>query len=450
MKTIIKLKKIKMKKLVSAFLIVLPLLAMAQPVDKEQGDIEIEINDTKVVIEAEDLEGLSELDLNNLITEATKMAMTIQKQHEELTAQVDQQLAQGEISEAAAAERKDLINERTEESMELVGEVLENWGERYEERMEVWEEEFETSIEAWEDEVEARAARGDYSFPPLPPIPAVPSTGTKVIVETEGDSTRVVIIDENGIRIQQGEDGEEPFALRWEEGDDDNTFYFDDDEGNNHEHKVSATEGYGDIHFGFVQMLTGGTDFITSGDEELNFFRSNEFSIGFGGKTRIGNVSSPLYVKYGLEISWYDFVFRNSSTYIQKDSAETTIGPDMSGTIRPSKSKYKTVYWNVPVMLQLDFSEGNARDEGFTLGVGGYVGIRGSFKRKMTFSSDVVSDAKEVLKDPFFSNQYRYGVMGQIGFGSFKITSKYDLNSFFQDGNGPDYQMASLTIGYTW
>lgn len=436
-----------MKKLACALMITLPFLGYAQPTDKDKGqkDVEIEINDTKVIIEAEDLEGLSQLDLNNLISEATKMAMTIQKQHDELIAQVDQQLAQGEITEEEAARRKELINERTEESMELVGEVLENWGERYEERMEAWGDEYEASIEAWEEEVEARAEKGDYSFPPLPPIPPVPSSGdTRTIVESDGDSSRTVIIDEDGIRIQRSEDGDEPFALRWEEEDEE---HYDDS--GEHKSSNSATEGYGDIHFGFVQMLRGGDEFITDGDEELNFFHSNDFNIGFGGKTRIGKVNSPLYIKYGLEIAWYDFVFRNSSTFIQKDEDGVSIGPDTIGNIRPSKSKYKTVYFNVPVMLQLDFSEGNARDQGFTLGVGGYMGIRGGFKRKMTFSSDVLSDAKEVLKDPFYSNQYRYGVMAQIGFGSFKITSKYDINNFFQDRRGPDYQMASITIGWT-
>ena len=438
-------KTLKMKRLFSLLLLI-PFLGMAQPTDdKKEKDVEIEINDTKVVIEAEDLEGLSELDLNNLIGEATKMAMTIQKQHDELIAQVDKQLAQGEITEEEAVRRKELINERTEESMELVGEVLENWGEQYEERMEVWEEAYESSIEAWEEEVEARAERGDFSFPPFPPIPPVPAPDhSTVIIESEGDSTRMVIIDEDGIRIQEGADGEEPFALRWD-GDDE--VYYDD---NDDDYTPSATDGYFDIHFGFVQMMANGSDFINSGDEELNFFRSNDFNMGFGGKTRIGKANSPFYIKYGIEIGWYDFVFRNSATFIQKNMDSTFISPDTSGITRPSKSKYKTVYWTIPVMLQLDFSEGNARDEGFTLGVGGYVGIRGGFKRKMTFSNDVVSDAKEVLKDPFYSNQYRYGVMGQIGFGSFKITGKYDLNKFFQEGKGPDYQMASITIGYTW
>ena len=438
-----------MKKLAGALLIVLPLMGIAQPSDtiKKQKDVEIEINDTKVIIEAEDLEGLSQMDLNNIVNEAARMAMTIQQQHEALTAQVDQQLAQGEITQEEAARRKEAINERTSESMELVGEVLENWGERYEERMELWEEEFEASIEAWEEEVEARAERGEYTFPPLPPVPPVPPMGNdQRKITVEGDSSRMVIIDEEGIRIQKSEDGEEPFALRWEEEEEEYETSDDDDR----DYSGSATEGYGDIHFGFVQMLSGGTEFITSGDQELNFFRSNEFNIGFGGKTRIGREASPLYVKYGLEIAWFDFVLRNSATYIQKFQDSVAIAPDPADNIRPSRSKYKTVYFNVPVMLQLDFSGANSRDEGFTLGVGGYAGIRAGFKRKMTYSSDVVNDAEEVLKDPFFSNQYRYGVMGQIGFGSFKITSKYDLNSFFQDGRGPDYQMASITVGYTW
>ena len=436
-----------MKKLVCALMISLPMVGFAQPTDKDKNkkDVEIEINDTKVVIEAEDLEGLSELDLNNLIREATQMAMTIQKQHEELIAQVDKQLAQGEISEEEAARRKELINERTEESMELVGEVLENWGERYEERMEAWEEEFEASIEAWEEEVETRADEGDYSFPPLPPIPPVPAPGeTTVIVESDGDSTRMVIIDEDGIRIQKGEDGEEPFALRWEEEDE----HYDDS--GDHNHSSSATDGYGDFHFGFVQQMRNGNEFITGGPEELNFFRSNDLSIGFGAKTRIGKPTSKFYIKYGLESSWVDFVFRNNNQNVAlvKDGNMTMVQNDT--TVIMSKSKYKAWYFNIPVMLQFDFSENGRRDEGFTIGVGGYAGICANFKRRLWYDGVVYSDVRETIKDEFFANQFRYGVMGQIGFGSFKITSKYDLNKFFQDGQGPDYQMASISIGWTW
>ncbi len=438
----------KMKKILCALAISIPMVGMAQPTDKdkEQTDIEIEINDTKVVIEAEDLEGLSELDLNNLIREATKMAMTIQNQHEELMAQVDQQLAQGEINEEEAAERKELINERTEESMELVGEVLENWGERYEERMEVWEEEYERSIEAWEEEVEMRTDRGDYTFPPLPPIPPVPSPGTQVIVEGDGDSTRMVIIDEDGIRIQQGEDGEEPFALRWE--DDEDVEYYDDS--GDDDRVYDATDGYGDMHFGFVQQMRNGTDFITSGAEELDFFRSNDFSMGFGAKTRIGKPGSKFYVKYGLESSWVDFVFRrNNTNSLLAKTADSAFVVDTTG-INMTKSKYKAWYFNVPIMFQIDLSEDGRRDEAFTLGVGGYAGICVNFKRRLWYDGELYSDNKETVKDQFYANQFRYGLMAQIGFGSFKITSKYDLNKFFQDGKGPDYQMASISVGYTW
>ena len=265
-----------------------------------------------------------------------------------------------------------------------------------------------------------------------------------MIVESDGDSTRMVIIDEDGIRIQKGEDGEEPFALRWEDEED----YYDDS--GSRSKKISATEGYGDFHFGFVQQMRNGNEFITDGLEELDFFRSNDVSIGFGAKTRIGKPTSKFYIKYGLETSWVDFVFRrnNQNALLVKDNGVAEVVND--STVIMGKSKYKAWYFNVPVMLQLDFSEGGSRDESFTIGVGGYAGICANFKRRLWYDGPVYNDVRETIRDDFFANQFRYGLMGQIGFGSFKITSKYDLNKFFQNGKGPDYQMASISIGWTW
>ncbi|MDZ7845555.1 MAG: outer membrane beta-barrel protein [Owenweeksia sp.] len=114
-----------------------------------------------------------------------------------------------------------------------------------------------------------------------------------------------------------------------------------------------------------------------------------------------------------------------------------------------TKSKYKIAYADVPVMLQLDFSEPGERDESFTIGAGGYAGVRMSASVKQKYSSDIYQDAKEKRKDSFFTNQFRYGLMGQIGFGSFKITTRYDLNSYFQEGKGPNYQIGQVSIGWT-
>ncbi len=422
----------------------------AQPDDqKKKEDVEIQIDGNKVTIEAEDFEGLSAIDLNTIIREVTKQATKIQQQQQELLAKVDKQLANGEITEEEAEEMRDKINERTEENMEMIGELMEAWGETYEAKMEAWGEEYEARLEAWEAEMDERTKKDGSAatMPPLPPMPPMPPAGES---SSKGQK---IIINEDGIVIKKGDDGEEPFAWKFnEDNDDDNEDEgTSDEDGNTTEKKksIERTIGYGTINLGFNQQLAGGTDFISNGPEELDFWRSREFNLGFGGKTRIGSPYSKLYVLYGAEFSWHGFRLNNNNLLMQNaDSAY--IGSGMDTTRSIDRSSYHIAYFTVPVMLQLDFSKLGKTDESFTLGVGGYAGVRLGAKRKLEFNSPAYDDGEEKIKDDFFTEQFRYGLMAQVGWDSFKITAKYDLNNFFKENAGPDYQMASVTLGFVF
>lgn len=417
-----------------------------QPTDKEKKEVEIAIEDNRVIIEAEDMSELSQLDLNQILREVAKRSQMVMKQRQELLAKVEEQLAKGEITEEQADEMREMINERTEESMETIGEFMEVWGDHYEERMEAWEAEYEAKIAEWEAEVEARSEAGEFVVPPFPPLPEIPAAPA-----VPGDN-RKVIINEDGITIRNGKDGEEPFAFRFENEDHDRhrehgEDHDDDDDDDDDDH-FDATDSYFDIHFGFNQQLDGGSDFLTSGAEELNFWKSTAFELGMGAKTRIGSPASKLYIKYGGEFSWHNFRLTDDNI-IMKGSDSVMFGE--SALYRNiDKSKYHVAYFNVPVMLQLDFSDVGDRDEAFTLGVGGYAGVRINAKRKLEYQNEAFRDIEEKSKSDFFINQFRYGLMSQIGFGSFKITGKYDLNSFFEKDKGPDYQMAAIMVGFTW
>ena len=426
-----------MKKLAIAGLLSVAYLgAWAQPDDKkkEKEEVEIEINGSTVTIEADDLEKLSEVDLNTIIREVTTRSIQIQQQRKELLAEVDRQEEAGEITPEQAEEMREMINEHTEESMEVIGELMEAWGENYEERMEAWAEEYEESMEAWEEEVEARAEAGNFEIPPLPPIPPLPDSAPP-------KKSQKIIINEDGIIVQKGEDGEEPFALKFNDEDDEG------DEPNSKPKSIDRTEGYFDINWGFNQQLAGGSEFITDGPEELNFWSSNEFNLGFGGKTRVGSPYSKFYIKWGGEFSWHGFrLLQNNS--LQRDANDNTVIQMDSGKV-VDKSKYKIAYFNVPVMFQLDFSDVGKTDKSFTVGLGGYAGVRLGNKRVLHYSTEVYSNIEEKAKTDFNTNQFRYGLMAQVGWDSFKITAKYDLNTFFKENRGPDYQMASITFGFT-
>lgn len=414
--------------------------AWAQPDDKKKDEtVEIEISGNKVTIQADDMENLSEVDLNTIIREVTMRSIQIQKQQQELLAQVDKQEANGDITHEQAEEMREMINEHTEESMEMVGELMEAWGDSYEERMEAWGDEYEASMEAWEAEVEARTEAGNYQMPPLPPLPPLPPASASA--PEDGKKSQKIIINEEGIIIQKGENGEEPFAWKFDEDDD------TDDEPSNRPRKIDRTNGYFDINWGFDQQLAGGSSFITDGPEELDFWRSHVFDFGFGGKTRVGSPYSKFYIKWGGEFSFNGFRLLENNT-LQKDAnGDVVIQADSGKAV--DKSKYNIAYFSVPVMLQLDFSDVGQMDESFTIGVGGYAGVRLSSRRVLRYSTPQYSEIKEDIKGDLNTNQFRYGVMAQIGWDAFKITAKYDLNSFFKEGKGPDYQVAAITFGFT-
>ena len=101
-------------------------------------------------------------------------------------------------------------------------------------------------------------------------------------------------------------------------------------------------------------------------------------------------------------------------------------------------------------MLQFDFSEAGDRDEAFTIGVGGYGGVRLMAKRELEYSPPVYRKVEEKAYDDFFTNQFRYGLMAQVGYKSFKVTASYDMNEFFRDNKGPGaYNMMNVTLGFS-
>ncbi|MDZ7845556.1 MAG: hypothetical protein U5L96_01555 [Owenweeksia sp.] len=267
----------------------------SQPTGTEKEKVEIEINENRVTIEADDLQGLSQVDINQIVREVTERAKAITAQHTELMAQVDRRLAQGDISEEQAADMRAMITKRTEESMEAIGNLMEVWGEQYEERMEAWEEDYEAAMEGWEEEVEARAEKGDFSVPPLPPLPAIPAPDVNYEVEEFKNGQRKVVINAKGIRIEEGPNGEKTVSIGFEDDDE-----VEEEERDEDKDDQGHTDGYFDINFGYNQMLRDGQNFITSGSEELNFWGSNVFDLGAGWKTCIWQAKECVICKV-----WY-------------------------------------------------------------------------------------------------------------------------------------------------
>ncbi len=436
-----------MKKTIMCGLLTLGVMGLqAQSDTTNNKDVEIKVLENSVTIELENLNSLSSLDLNKVVREISETAAAIQRQRQEMLAQIDKQEANGEITAEEAEEMREMINERTEENMELLGDVMELWGENYEAQWEAWEEKYEAEMEAWEEQYEANIEAG-RPVPPVPPVPPFPKSKAPD-TNTKTDTirrSRKIIISDDGIEIHEGKEGDKPFAFRFKDDDDGNDS-LSPGSGDRKRKKIKTTTGYFDINFGFNVQMEDGQFIVVNDPAELNLWKSTQFELGAGWKTRLGNPYSKWYLKYGLEISWHNFRLKGDNTLQTTDSLAFFASDNEKQVTR---SKYLMTYFNVPVMFQLDFSDVGKTDDAFTLGLGGYAGVRVDFDRKIDFKNALNQEVEEDTDGDFFTNQFRYGLMAQLGFDSFKITAKYDLNSFFQEDRGPNYNMASIAIGLT-
>ena len=217
------------------------------------------------------------------------------------------------------------------------------------------------------------------------------------------------------------------------------------------DYKAQKTHNYGEIYFGWNNWRnSNGTATIVEGDNtttELDGWPSTTWGFGFGGDTQLG--TGKFSVRYGLQFNWHYFRLKGN-TVITKDTATngTIFEPAKEGNFK--KSVYRIIYMDVPVMFHY-YSKPRGEYGGLSLGVGGYGGVRIGSSHKAVYD-DVFNDkAKDVLHNNYFSNPFRYGVMAQIGYGSFRLTGKMDMSFLFDQSKiTPDYKIGTLTLGWVF
>jgi len=418
--------------------------AQAQKDTSASQSIDIEVEDTQIRISTEGAMEMDSAAMQDFIYRITELAQVLQQQaaegqqelgklraEEELNQEDYERLARNlnESLRAGAQQLEELINTGNEEAWE-------EWSERYAEQMNDWLDNLEDNPSA--------------PLPAMPPPPQVEPTEPADSAMARSGQGKTIIISSDGIEITPG-NGDKPLVLRFKDIDPRKHDEDDDDDewGWNSEGNQSRTTSLVGFHYGFNQLLANGDAFIQSGTDEQNFWRSNDVALDFLQKIRIGKVNSPLYLKTGIGVSWHDFVLQGNNRFDFDANGAAVFVADTVNSL--DRSKIKTVYLNVPLIFQLDFTKDEYDvNEGFVLGLGAYGGIRAGGKRKLEYRNAAYREVEEISKGDLNINQFRYGLLAEAGWGNFRITGKYDLNSFFQDGEGADYQLFSVALGFTW
>lgn len=376
--------KTKTLKLTLAFLagLLLSMPTFAAGVPGGEGDtVIIESNGTKIMIQTDsssDLNGLSSVDINRMVQEITKAMTAASSEMAREMAEIERAKAAGEISDKEAEERQAAAEEELERQVEAM------------------EEELEAQMEALEmlgEEMERR-----------------------VIIETMDD-------DDNDFDFDWDDEGD------WD-NDDDDDWEWDvelDDGGKN--------VGYFDFTIGLNNYLNEDGQFPTAGDDGYALKTwSMHWGLGFGAKSRLGNETSPAHIKYGVEMAWTNYNYEGTFVPVKTDD-EVIFVDNIQSSYDKNKMNVTTI--NIPLMLQLDFSDNRATENGFNLGIGGYAGFRIGSNSKFKYRDDNNDKVNMKTKSDFYLNDFQYGLQAQIGVAGVNFFARYALNDLFQENRGP-------------
>lgn len=471
-------------------------LVATVPALQAQADegIEVQVSGASLQINSEKIRGLERQEALELASFATDALSRLQSHHYAMSEGIEALEEAGALSAEASQEAMEGLTARNQTVQKVLEELLETHGTQ-QEPVNKWLEQHVLLGERWQKEVKKDPGRATD----VPPVGIPAAVGGAL----EEDKTQVVVSNTGVViyRYQEGGEKVEIFRLgeptdeaednqeaerremkrlarrmdslkevmerkaeeveKEAEAEADSAESLEDSAGDalsflekrglgsdSKSKKLERTESYLDIGFGFNQNLEDGQFLVQDIPGETNFWKSSYFHLGTGGKTRLGNPYSKLYLKYGIDFSWNTFHPIGSDVLRRGDTA-AFFGPVDTGQSYET-NKFSIAYFNVPVMFQLDFSEVGERDEAFTLGLGGYAGIRMRGKRELEYATPTFERVEEEVRDDFYTSQFRYGLMAEMGYGNFKLRAQYDLNPFFRESRGPAYNLASLGLTFTF
>lgn len=201
------------------------------------------------------------------------------------------------------------------------------------------------------------------------------------------------------------------------------------------------------IAFGLNNLITEGESFDHS---QFRVGGSRFFEIGWAWKTSVFPDQNWFRIKYGLSFQFNGLKPIGNQYF-------TTIGDETELQEFPhplSKSKLRMDNLVLPLHFEFGSYEVKERASGttylkegkFKAGIGGYAGVNLNTRQKLKFKENG-SNRKEKLKDSYNTSNMIYGISGYIGWSSFSLYAKYDLNPIFRN-NPVDQRNISVGLRF--
>ncbi len=168
-------------------------------------------------------------------------------------------------------------------------------------------------------------------------------------------------------------------------------------------------------------------------NSSLNFnLNFSQISVGFS--RHAGFVS-------GIGINWNNYRFENrNSIGVGSDGTISMTTP--TGTVPVKKSKFGTLYLNVPALLEFQIPAGYSNHLNVAAGVIG--GLKLNAWTKVVFEDG----EKSRTNGDYKLNLLRGGVTARFGYQNFMLYGTYYLTPWFQESKGPNgYNLEPFEIG---
>ncbi len=179
-------------------------------------------------------------------------------------------------------------------------------------------------------------------------------------------------------------------------------------------------------------------------DYDLRTLGSRFVSLGW---VRSANVTkgknSRLAVDFGIDFSWYNFMFEGNNVAKMNEAAQRVEFPVFQRDNTPvdlSKSKLTASFVNFSIMPVVYFSNSAVS----YIGVGAYGGYR---LDSYTKTKEASGGSKDHASAGFYLNNFRYGASFEVGLRKFPdFFVNYDLNQVFRTNSGPQVNAISFGI----
>ena len=179
-------------------------------------------------------------------------------------------------------------------------------------------------------------------------------------------------------------------------------------------------------------------------DYDLSTLGSRFVSLGW---VRSANLTkgknSRLAVDFGVDFSWYNFMFEGNNVAKMSDATQRVEFPVFQRDNTPvnlSKSKLTASFVNFSIMPVVYFSNSPVS----YIGVGAYGGYR---LNSYTKTKEASGGSKDHITAGFYLNNFRYGASFEVGLRNFPdFFVNYDLNQVFRTNSGPQVNAISFGI----